>query len=252
MPNQYTSAPVALTCGICTSPFTVQAYRAATARYCSKACATAGQWQRKSITCTRCGESFSVIRHRAKAARYCSRRCRDAGAKRPLPIVELSADGLTALVPLLDRTDAIRGYATIDADKAVWVGQWRWHLLRSGYAARTDVTGPRRAVFLHRELLGLPRIRDGREGDHIDRDKLNDRLSNLRVVTHAQNMQNLTPRQGMSSQYRGVGWDKSRSKWVAYVMLNGKMHNLGYFSDESGAAEVARLARERVFSHSAE
>lgn len=198
------------------------------------------------LTCSTCGKA--LIRSPSKvrtATPYCSIDCQ---FPRPAPII--SADGTTAAVPLHARDGELRGHATIDAADAAWASQWRWHLTPNGYAARNgdpeSATG--RAIYLHRELLGLT-YGDGLEGDHIDRDTLNDRRGNLRVATHAQNVQNVTVRRKATSAYRGVSWNSERGRWAASVTVRSKMHQLGYFDDEVEAAEAARAGRERLMTH---
>ena len=53
---------------------------------------------------------------------------------------------------------------------------------------------------LHRYLLGFPDL----QVDHIDRDTMNNRRSNLRVVTQSQNMANLGLRKGSKVPFKGV------------------------------------------------
>ena len=77
---------------------------------------------------------------------------------------------------------------------------------------------------------------DRRKGyviDHIDRNKLNNRRSNLRYATRQQNAQNISKDPDThTSNYKGVHWRKDRSKWSAKCA--GKF--LGNFDDESWAA----------------
>jgi hypothetical protein len=158
----------------------------------------------------------------------------------------MSEDGTTALIELRGIDGSIRDYAIIDAADAEWASQWRWGLDGQGYAARNDGLRPhRRYAYLHRELLGLPRIGDGRQGDHIDRVRLNNRRSNLRILTSHTNPQNTTSRKH-SSVYRGVAWDPLRGKWTAQIQHQGKYTHLGRFATEEEAAEVARAARARI------
>lgn len=105
--------------------------------------------------------------------------------------------------------------------------------------------------LLHRVLLGLERG-DGKIADHINRDKLDNRRSNLRVVTAGQNSQNSARRtmngRPCSSRYRGVSRTRS-GKWRAYGQINGQRTELGHFEDELEAAEAARRWREKHMTH---
>lgn len=132
----------------------------------------------------------------------------------------------------------------VDNDVAPWVRQLRWRLHTSGtkqYVRGTVSSRP----FLHRLILGLAPD-DPRTVDHIDGDPLNNRRSNLRIATVAENAQNQGSRGGYSS-YRGVSWDASRGKWIATAMLNGRRTTIGRFVDEDEAGEaVARWRGEHM------
>lgn len=158
----------------------------------------------------------------------------------------------TVRIPLRGIGGVIRGYVLIDAADAELVNQWRWHLRPDGYAARDNevVDGKRIARLLHRELLGL---QNGNplEVDHIDRNRLNDRRSNLRIANHADQMQNHSRQRNGSSKYRGVSWDKSHGKWFASVHTGGKSYFMGRFDNEEEAAAAALEGRRRLmpFAH---
>ena len=63
--------------------------------------------------------------------------------------------------------------------------------------------------------------------DHIDQDRLNNNIENLRVVTHSQNQWN--------QDCRGYTFHKPSEKYVAQIMVNGKQNYLGYFENEDDA-----------------
>lgn len=71
--------------------------------------------------------------------------------------------------------------------------------------------------------------------DHIDNDKLNNRLNNIQLITNRQNLSKDQFRRNKTSQYIGVCWDKSRNKWIATIYLNNKHKNLGRFINEHDA-----------------
>lgn len=79
------------------------------------------------------------------------------------------------------------------------------------------------------------------EIDHIDHDRSNNRWSNLRIVSSSENQKNATRSKNNLSGVTGVGWDRSRGKWCAYIRHNGRKLNLGRFAnfDEAVAARSA-------------
>ena len=82
--------------------------------------------------------------------------------------------------------------------------------------------------------------------DHINGERHDNRLVNLRQATNNQNLQNMTKQQGKSSRFLGVSWCKSRNKWQAGIRLNGKSHNLGYFSTEEAAHAAYCKAKSEI------
>lgn len=78
--------------------------------------------------------------------------------------------------------------------------------------------------------------------DHIDHDKTNDRIVNLRDVTHRENCENIiAPPSHNTSGYLGASFDKRKGKYRAFIKVLGKQKHLGYFDDpaEAHAAYVA-------------
>ena len=76
--------------------------------------------------------------------------------------------------------------------------------------------------------------------DHIDGNKTNNDISNLRMATiQFQQMAHMTKSKGSSSQYRGVCWCKNCKKWKAQGRIDGNVKYLGLFDDEREAA-IAR------------
>jgi hypothetical protein len=91
-------------------------------------------------------------------------------------------------------------------------------------------------IILHRLLLDAP---PELHVDHINLDTLDNRRSNLRLVTPAENHANQRPF-GATSRFRGVRWH--RGKWVGQVMFRGHLHYLGRFVDEEDAARAVDRA----------
>lgn len=236
---------------------TVSAVNAGKARFCSMGCYTVWKTDRPLgprtaivMACATCGVAITKPPCEIRERNYCSTRCQHSGRpkwKPPAPVI--ADDGLTALIPLLTRSGIVRAHVVVDAADAEWASQWRWHLDKDGYAVREErVKGERRRILLHRALLGLS-SGDAREGDHMDRVRLNCRRGNLRPVPKFGNLQNVSAQIGSSSVYRGVSWDKARCVWVAQVSTGRKNHVVGAFSDELEAAEAARDGRQRLLPY---
>ena len=80
--------------------------------------------------------------------------------------------------------------------------------------------------------------------DHIDGNKLNNRIENLRPATSSQNKCNIGIRADNTSGIKGVSWSKVKGKWTARVALNGKI-KCGYFDDKEEAAKFIKTLREQ-------
>lgn len=79
--------------------------------------------------------------------------------------------------------------------------------------------------------------------DHIDGNRANNRIVNLREVTNAQNGKNCARRSDNASGVTGISWAARDKKWVAQIRAEGKTECLGYFSDKNEAI-AARHAAE--------
>jgi len=73
------------------------------------------------------------------------------------------------------------------------------------------------------------------EVDHIDENKLNNRIDNLQLLTQRQNVSKGYLQREKTSEYTGVSWNKRRKKWVAMIHIAGKTKNLGSFNCEEAA-----------------
>ena len=82
--------------------------------------------------------------------------------------------------------------------------------------------------------------------DHINRNKTDNRIANLREVTNKQNQQNRSKSSTNTSGHPGVSWNKQNAKWQAYITHNQKNLHLGYFTDIEEALS-ARKAAEKLY-----
>ena len=83
--------------------------------------------------------------------------------------------------------------------------------------------------------------------DHIDRDPNNNRIENLREVSHSCNLRNCDNRADNTSGVKGVRWVRPIGKWVATITADQRRIWLGQYADYADAA-CARLAAEQCLS----
>jgi len=87
---------------------------------------------------------------------------------------------------------------------------------------------------------------DGNKGlvvDHIDNNKLNNKLDNLQLIS---NRENLSKDRSGASKHTGVSWYKARSKWLAGIRINGVRKHLGYFINEEEASKAYQKALKEL------
>lgn len=85
------------------------------------------------------------------------------------------------------------------------------------------------------------------EVDHINGDKRDNRIANLRTATRSQNMANKGANRNNTSGYKGVSLFKRTGKWVACYRKDGRTVHVGYFDTAEEAAQAHRVAYEKAF-----
>jgi hypothetical protein len=87
------------------------------------------------------------------------------------------------------------------------------------------------------------------EIDHLNGDKLDNRIGNLRDVPHRINCQNRKRRSDNTSGISGVSWHKKTKKWRARVYAGGTRIYLGYFDTVEAAAIARQTAMKKLGYH---
>jgi muconolactone delta-isomerase len=123
----------------------------------------------------------------------------------------------------------------VDLDDFPLVADFNWYLSK-GYAYAYDNT-QQKIISMHRLLMNPP---DFLEVDHINHHPWDNRRSNLRITTTAQNQSNSKLRIDNTSGYKGVTFNKRQRKWKAHIRVDGEKKHLGLFS----TIEEAILARQ--------
>lgn len=151
------------------------------------------------------------------------------------------------------------GFVTVIDDDDADLDAFKWHAKsekRNVYALRTvfdksfDTVGHSHTQRLHRVILerklGITLI-PAQCVDHIDNDALNNRRSNLRLVTRQQNGWNRRSNIGSASGYKGVTWSARLDAWQTYIRVDGQRIYLGYDKDPQKAHEFYKLACVKYF-----
>lgn len=134
----------------------------------------------------------------------------------------------------------IKGYKVlIDDEDYELVSKYTWHVDDKKYMRSNVYVGYYKynKIKMHRLIMGLEN-NGGEIVDHISGDVLDNRKSNLRVCTHAENMQNRKKQKNNTSGIKGVYWNIQKGKWMAYISVNRKQINLGCFDDINEAKKV--------------
>lgn len=83
--------------------------------------------------------------------------------------------------------------------------------------------------------------------DHINNNRSDNRISNLREATRSQNLQNASIMSNNTSGYKGVFWIKNKNRWSAQIKINGKRRRLGVFKTALDAHKAYCLAAKEGF-----
>lgn len=105
---------------------------------------------------------------------------------------------------------------------------------KNGYAQTTR-------GFLHRAIMGYPA---GMEVDHINRNKLDNRRGNLRIVTHAENSKNKGQWAKSGHKFIYKAQTKKWQGWRFVIPMNGKLKTVGNYPtmELAVAAKLAHFA----------
>lgn len=193
------------------------------------------------VKCERCGKDFDKPTYRVKRRKrhYCSRKCYS-------PKREADIEGNISYIKLTKGSIAI--VDQIDGDLA----GYNWRLSSQGYAVRTN--GKRR-LCMHREIVERKigrKLEPDEFVDHIDRDRLNNVRSNLRIADPRHQSMNKSKSKTYrgkptSSIYKGVSFCRRTGKWQSSIQVDHESFHLGTFDNEIEAAEIYDIYALRLF-----
>ena len=138
---------------------------------------------------------------------------------------------------LYDKYGNEKAITLIDIEDIPLISQYKW-CYKEGYVM-TGHTRDNNRKILHRFIMNAPK---DKIIDHIDQDTLNNRKSNLRVCTIAENNRNTSKTIGVYQRK-----DSASNAWRAMIMINRKTIQLGKFNTKEDALKARRDAELKYF-----
>lgn len=169
-------------------------------------------------------------------------KCLDTNPRTIYDLNEIKIDGKIAYISLYDEQCNKIAEAIIDAEDVNKVKYIKWkYRFDAGYVINSGNRACKYGIHLHRLIMGLDTgsYNDNCVVDHINGNPLDNRKSNLRIITKSQNAMNLNkiPK----------GYRKTPKGWYAYIKINQHMINLGIYIHENEAAFARYMAEKIVF-----
>lgn len=156
------------------------------------------------------------------------------------------------MLPMVKSIELTKGYAAlVDDEDYEAIAQYSWYAHEAPHTpvvyairrTRCPTTRGQKTYRMHRQILGI--LDDlSIMIDHVDMDGLNNTRSNLRIVEPTQNQANTVVkyRDGRTSIYKGVYFNRNAGKWHASIRAWGERKNLGLFKCEKAAARAYNAA----------
>lgn len=150
-------------------------------------------------------------------------------------------------IPLRNKSEKVLNFAIVDDEDYNVLSKFKWCRKQCKnliYAHGAYIAGSQKHTLMHKMILWTPK---GYCIDHIDGNGLNNRRSNLRIVTQKQNSWNHKKNSNNTSGFLNVFWRKNRNKWSALAQKDGKVYYNGLYVKKDDAKNAAKELREKLF-----
>lgn len=145
-------------------------------------------------------------------------------------------------------------YAMVDEEDRELLDRHKWYVTSRGYAATTIYRGKKdgryvnQTMSMHRLILGAPK---GKDVDHKNGNRLDNRRQNLRLATRSQNVANSGRRSNRKQDLpRGINYNpsiRSKQPYMARITKEGKTYFLGNFYKLNDAVKAYHSKRRELF-----
>jgi len=147
-------------------------------------------------------------------------------------------------------------WAIVDEGLYEWLMGWKWcawwskssrtyYAVRGSSVAERAETGCPMTMSMHRKIMGVEYSSHKIEVDHIHHETLDNRVSQLALVTSRKNKRNL--KNAGSSKYSNVCFVKARCRWQVDIRVKGGPRVcMGWFKDEDDAGAFAEVVHGYV------
>lgn len=133
----------------------------------------------------------------------------------------------------------------IDNDDLEKCSKLTWHYAKNKDSKYIQTRIKGKMIKLHRYIMNMNN--SNLVVDHINRNPLDNRKSNLRICSYKENSFNKSIRVDNTSGIPGVSFHKTNKKWRAKIKYNNLTIHLGYFEDINEALINRRVAEEILF-----
>ena len=149
-------------------------------------------------------------------------------------------------MPVKFKTEQQARDFAIDDKYQYLIDENSWHITK-GYAKRNAYKSGAWVCFrIHRQVLEAEGYDlNGLDVDHVNGNKLDNRVKNLRVATKSQNQYNRGKPKSNTSGFKGVSWYAPGNSWRAKITVNKKYINLGSYKCPIEASEAYLAAAQK-------
>lgn len=145
-----------------------------------------------------------------------------------------------------------------ERDRAFFPSDWSWTVWNKRFPRKPAFTAKTGHGYRHGSVIGFTfsahraawalHYGEWPQGqiDHINNDRADNRIKNLRVVTNSQNHMNKPISSANKSGFKGVDWSGKDQTWRARIKVMGVQHHLGHFPDRQSAAAAYAAAAKKL------